>query len=855
MKTVNPILPRLIVVLFVIYIISNCTKKDASNPFDADCPKELFTPANFAAQMQGTSVKLSWQQENLSISGYVVNRSENDGTMAEVARIDKATTTWTDIKVAGGTKYNYQLYAYAGANLSNPLQTTITTPALSATVTTVSAAASITPTSVVLGGNVTADGGAPVTERGVCYGTSSNPTVANSKVVMGNGTGIFSGTISGLAANTTYYAKAYATNSYGTSYGTEVSFTTTQLVIPTVITSSAVSISTTGAVLGGNVTSDGNSPVIENGICYGLTENPTTSNTKVVIATGMGAFSKAITGLTEGTIYYVRAYAINSIGTAYGTQISFTTTALLLPTVTTSIATTITGTSAVLGGNVTNDGNATVTERGVCYATTQAPATSGTKIVIGTGTGAFINTVTGLTDGTKYYARGYAINSKGTAYGNEINFTTTQISLATITTAAAANIGSTTAVLGGSVTSDGNSAVIERGVCYSSSQNPTTANSKLAIGTGTGAFSNTVSGLTGSTTYYVRAYAVNGKGTAYGAQINFTTAKQIILASLSTTAATNLTTNSAVVGGNITDDGGDAITERGVCYKISDNGGAAVITNTKVSIGNGTGLFSTTITGLAANTMYSLRAYAYNSAGLAYGPEIKLTTLGSLPTITTKDVTNILETSSIAGGIVLTDEGSAVTERGICYGTSTNPTIYDTKIASGPGLGGFNIPLNTLIPNMTYYTRAYATNKNGTAYGENKTFKTADAYYAGFENGIPAGWSSMWAVSSDSPYEGFSCLKSENKNDSIVFNQTILNPNGGQITFYYRATACCSNGFNDYAAATDFYIDNILQATFSSRSWTIKTYSITTGKHKFKWINKGSQYINIAYLDYFIDPK
>ena len=838
--------------VLIMLIFTTCTKKEAQNPFDAGCPKELFTPANFKSEMSGTSVKLSWTQENLTINGFVINRSENGTSATEVARVDKSITIWTDTKVSSGLKYDYTIYAYAGANLSNALTTSITTPALGATVTTNSAASAITPNSAILGGNVTADGGSSVTERGICYGTSANPSISNSKAVMGNGTGAFSGTISGLAGNTTYYAKAYATNSYGTTYGTEVSFTTTQLLAPTLTTTAATSITAISAVLGGNVTNDGNSPVIETGVCYSLTENSTTSNSKVPIGTGTGAFSKAVTGLTEGTIYYVRAYAINSVGISYGTQISFTTTPLQLATVSTSVAANLTGTTAVLGGIVTNDGNAAVTERGVCYAITQAPTTTGTKIVIGTGTGAFSNTVTGLTDGTKYYARAYATNSKGTAYGDEISFTTSQISLATVTTAVAGTIGSSTAILGGSVPSDGNSTVTERGVCYSISQNPTTANSKLAIGTGTGSFSNTVSGLTGSTTYYVRAYATNAKGTAYGNEISFKTNVLISLATLTTSATTNITINNAMVGGNITNDGGATVIERGICYNTSGN---PTTNSPKVIVGYGLGAFSTTISNLDANTTYQVRAYAINSVGTSYGNLVSFTTMGNVPTVTTKDVVSILETNAVAGGIVLTDEGASVTERGVCYGTSTNPTIYDSKIASGSGLGGFNIPLSTLIPNMNYYTRAYATNKNGTAYGENKTFKTLDAYYAGFENGIPAGWSSMWAVSTDSPYEGFSCLKSVNKNDSIVFNQTILNSDGGQIKFYYRAPAYSPNGFTSYAASTSFYIDNKLQANFNDGVWTIKTYPITSGKHKFKWINTGSAYINTAYIDYFIGPK
>ena len=129
--------------------------------------------------------------------------------------------------------------------------------------------------------------------------------------------------------------------------------------------------------------------------------------------------------MQPNTKYYVRAYAINSKGTAYGSQVTFTTNkTVVLPTVTTSTITQIMQTSAVAGGNVTSDGNASVTERGVCISTVSNPTTSNTKVKSGTGTGSFTCNLTGLQPNTKYYVRAYAINSKGTAYGSQVSFTT-----------------------------------------------------------------------------------------------------------------------------------------------------------------------------------------------------------------------------------------------------------------------------------------------------------------------------------------------------------------------------------------------------------------------------------------------
>ncbi len=131
--------------------------------------------------------------------------------------------------------------------------------------------------------------------------------------------------------------------------------------------------------------------------------------------------------------------------------------------------------------------------------------------------------MSGLTDNTTYYVRAYATNSQGTSYGSQVSFTTLDITTPTVTTAAVTNISFTTATAGGNVTSDGGATIIQRGVCFSTSQNPTTANNIVTATGTTGSFTCNLSGLTDNTTYYVRAYAINSQGTSYGSQVSFTT--------------------------------------------------------------------------------------------------------------------------------------------------------------------------------------------------------------------------------------------------------------------------------------------------------------------------------------------
>lgn len=196
--------------------------------------------------------------------------------------------------------------------------------------------------------------------------------------------------------------------------------------IPKLTTTIPSNISLNTASSGGNITSDGGEAVTLRGIVWNTTTAPTINlTTKTSDGSGIGNFSSSITGLIPSNTYFVRAYATNSIGTAYGNELSFTTGAIVLPTVTTTAITGITTNAAVSGGNVILDGGGIITERGIVWSKTSNPTiTLSTKTTNGSGTGAFTSNVTGLSPNTQYYVRAYASNSVGTAYGNEIIFTT-----------------------------------------------------------------------------------------------------------------------------------------------------------------------------------------------------------------------------------------------------------------------------------------------------------------------------------------------------------------------------------------------------------------------------------------------
>lgn len=297
-------------------------------------------------------------------------------------------------------------------------------------VVTTTAVSGITTTSAVSGGNVTDDGGADVTARGVCWGTSANPTTGGSKTTDGTGTGSFSSNLTGLTPGTKYYVRAYATNGEGTAYGNEVEFTATAIVGATVTTAAVTVFSYTTATAGGNVTAAGGGNVTAKGVCYGETANPAVGGTGVVTTTdgtGLGAFTSSLTNLKSGTKYYVRAYATNDAGTVYGTQVDFTTLAIGKPGLTTGVVASITEASATVGGNVTADNGGAISERGICWGTGENPTLEADHFMaaaLGTGIGEFTATITGLNMGTPIYVRAYAKNSAGTSYGEQVTFNT-----------------------------------------------------------------------------------------------------------------------------------------------------------------------------------------------------------------------------------------------------------------------------------------------------------------------------------------------------------------------------------------------------------------------------------------------
>ncbi len=301
--------------------------------------------------------------------------------------------------------------------------------------------------------------------------------------------------------------------------------------LPKVSTATITNITSSSATCGGNITNDGGQGIITAaGVCWSTTPNPTISlGTKTDNARSSGIFPSSIIGLQPATKYYVRAYATNSIGTAYGNELTFTTLANL-PDITTSSVTDITMRTASTGGIINSNGGSVITQSGICWSTSSNPTISlTTKTNDGAVSGSFISVLSGLLPGTTYYVRAYATNSAGTAYGNNINFITGDSTLR-ITTNSISNISSSSATTGGTIIYYLGSSITSKGICWSTNSNPTISLSTKTIdGIGSDNFTSNIAGLSVNTTYYVRAYATNSAGTTYGNEVSFTTIPNILI--------------------------------------------------------------------------------------------------------------------------------------------------------------------------------------------------------------------------------------------------------------------------------------------------------------------------------------
>ena len=642
------------------------------------------------------------------------------------------------------------------------------------------------------------DGGASVTDMGICWSKQANPTIEDIHKSTKDTVTVLD--MTDLQENTTYYVRAYAVNKIGVSYSEEVVFTT--YALPEVRTEEIDDIQVNVALLSATLLFDGNDTATIKGFCWSDKAEPTIDANHIAVDTISAHYTYLLPELLPATEYRVRAYAQNKIGVVYGEEVTFTTLQ-----------------QSSTPENGTENGNAYVdlglsVKWATCNVGASSPEEYGDYFAWGETEPKGFYDISSY----KWYDKS---NSSPTKYNIDSNYgvVDNKTTLDLSDDAARANCGGSwrmptdtelwelreqctwtwttqNGVSGYKVRSNSNDHSI-----FLPAAGFRTDGDSHNIGSRGHYWSCTLyteDPHNACRMYFASGYVYIGNDPRnYGLSVRPVLGPEIevdaTLPIMTTSVVTQITETSAVAGGNVTSDGGASVTERGVVYATTQN---PTTNNIKVKSGIGTGSFTCNLTGLQQNTTYYVRAYAINEKGTAYGEEVTFITNKQivLPSVTTATVTQITETTAVAGGNVTSDGGASVTERGVVYSINQNPTTADNKIPNGSGMGSFTCNLTSLQPNTTYYVRAYATNEVGTAYGEEVSFTTQEQSSTpnnGTENGyayVDLGLSVKWAtmnVGASSPEDyGDYFAWGETEPKTTYNGSTYKHGNGSSLTKY-----------------------------------------------------------------------
>jgi hypothetical protein len=598
-------------------------------------------------------------------------------------------------------------------------------------------ATNVTIKDATISGTIVNNGGNAVTASGVVIGTSPNPvkggvgvidSLTNPLVASGN----FSITTDGLVSGTTYYYRAYATNNIGTSYGANSSFTTpASAAIPTISGGSVNNVSAYAATINANIISDGGSLVYGSGILYSTNPNVLYAGTGVIDSltnpvVSLGTFSKRIGGLLPSTTYYYKAYAMNSIGVAYTTEGSFTTTGVINVFPYTENFDSTTHSVWVTSGTVNDWVIGTPAKSAI------TSAYSGTKAL-----------VTGLTSN-------YSSNHNGIVTSPQFDFsaltgaTVLQFKHRFLTESCCDGGWVEVSVNGGAWTKVEN--VLGTGANF----NTTNAigwynNGNMRWANNSNAYASQINGwivssvilpssITGESNVKFRFVftsdgSVENDGWAIDDIKIFPESAPIV----STGTHSNLTMTNATVAGRILSNGGHQVTASGVLISTVQN--ATTSTSGVIDLGTAPvitdGNYSVATTALQPGIFYYYRAYATNSIGTSYGNDSTFITpsMPLIPTVVRGSVSNLGTTVATIGGNITSNGGDSVYISGVIYSTTPNVVhfgwgVVDSITNPHVYMGSFNKAIGGLLPSTTYYYKVYATNNMGTAYSAEDSFIT-----------------------------------------------------------------------------------------------------------------------------------
>lgn len=455
---------------------------------------------------------------------------------------------------------------------------------------------------------------------------------------------------------------------------------------------------------------------------------------------GNNQYTGKAKGLEPGKSYYFCLYALSGNAVVKGEAQTFQTEESIPPVLTEPVIKSFNESSAVLSSRIADEGGYEITAKGFVYKVfvegSSDPTTEDIIVPVPLLSEEFTAEALELQPSTNYIVRAYATNKTGTGYSEAIPLNTDKLKIPVVSIEPATDLTAYTAIVNGSIMNDQKYPVTEQGFCWSAESRQPTIDGKHIAAVATDGKFTAIAGadepLLPHTRYYLRAYAINEKGTGYSSAIEFTT-EELQMASLTRMSISDITLTSVTLTARVEQNEGTEIYESGFCWSETER--VPDFTNASTTPATAdNGQLSATVTGLNEGKTYFATAYAATRDGFFYSEPIEFKTEAtSTPALSTPTIADIEETAATVQATITSEGGDAVTTRGICWSaTNQAPAIDDAGSTSGTDAEssdkGILYKMNNLTKGTKYYVRAYAQNKNGIAYSGTAEFTTAETF-------------------------------------------------------------------------------------------------------------------------------
>ncbi|MDB4655635.1 hypothetical protein OAE48_02200 [Flavobacteriales bacterium] len=562
-------------------------------------------------------------------------------------------------------------------------------------------------------------------DYGVCFSESDYPTVDDDRVSLGfiDSRKEFEVTLRRLRYNTDYHFRPYVYDEQDVIYGEvqSVIINSTEGIIA--YHNSITTVDFTTADVNSSISGLGSLKCIDFGLCYAIDATPTIESSTASLGELLNdtTFTTTLTGLDTWANYHVRAYGmLDSTTIIYSDEWTFN---LSEPQLTTGTVTVGTSQSVTVSGSIDGLGVQSVSDHGYCWSQNANPTTSDQTVSYGpaVSTGPIGKYINNLAIQTVYHVRAYAVSGGQTYYGDDVAFTIfapAQLNTGTVSTQS-----STAALAEGNIVNN-NIPLIEKGHCWSTNPNPTIADFRTQLGplnpNAQATIASQMNNLTTNQTYYVRAYAQDSVTVFYGdvETVNAVYFSVEILPQISASS------DSILAQGNLIVDGSVNITEYGHCWSYGS--GLPDTSDFRYSLGptnSSQPNFTGYATGIAANSSLNFRAYATDGTTIVYSDVMEYEPVQF--SVANGSIQAAFNDSAICTADLNLTGFTTITEYGHCWVSgSGTPTINSNRYILGPSIqsvAGFTGYANGLTAGA-YTFRAYATDGNAVAYGENQAY-------------------------------------------------------------------------------------------------------------------------------------